>query len=277
MMRLCYEGSDGTIIDFMSGPLAAQEPETLATSHWEYSTISGVNGLGKVKRFWKDTEESELRITVLAENADEFDSVMYQMHRTFDRDIRRMKPGKLWWNDFYREVFVVESGHESFDELMESIDKTILLISVYPFWIHESTYQYFANSGAVALLDYPMDYGFDYDRPEFIETIPNNCIDAANFEIRFYGPCVNPYVTIAGHTYRVYTTLDSGEYAVIDSKNKKIYQYGTTGEETNIFHLRDRESYIFEKIPEGLSTVLRPLSVGVDITIYDERGEPDWI
>lgn len=277
MMRLCYEGSDGTIIDFMSGPLAAQEPETLATSHWEYSTISGVNGLGKVKRFWKDTEESELRLTVLAEDAAEFDAVMYQMHRTFDRDIRRMKPGKLWWNDFYREVFVVESGHESFEELMESVDKTILLISVYPFWIRKSTYQYFANSGAVALLDYPMDYGFDYDRPEFIETITNNCIDAANFEIRFYGPCVNPYVIIAGHTYRVYTTLDSGEYAVIDSKNKKIYQYGTTGEETNIFHLRDRESYIFEKIPEGLSTVLRPLSVGVDIIIYDERGEPDWI
>lgn len=276
-MRLYYEGSDGTIIDFMSGPLAAQDPETLATSKWSYSTISGVNGLGKVKRFWKDTEGAKLKVSVLADTVEEFNDVMYQMHRTFDRDIRRMRPGKLWWNDFYKEVFAVETGHESFEELMESVEKTINFISVYPYWIRRSVFQYLSYTGVTGSLDYPMDYGFDYDQSEYIETITNDCIDEANFEIIFYGPCTDPDVTVGNHNYALYVTLAAGEYATIDSKTKKIMKYSVTGEPENVFHLRDKENYIFQKIPEGNAAILRSKDLSVDISIFDERGEPDWI
>lgn len=276
-MNLYYEGSDGTIIDFMSGPLAAQDPESLATSKWSYSTISGVNGLGKVKRFWKDTEEAQLKVSVLADNVEEFNAAMYEMHRTFDRDIRQMKPGKLWWNDFYKEVFAVETGHESFEELMESVQKTIRFISVYPYWIKRSLFQYLSYTGSQGSLDYPMDYGFDYDQSEYIETITNDCIDAANFEIIFYGPCSDPDVTVGNHNYALYVTLAAGEYAVIDSKTKKITKYSITGEAENVFHLRDKDNYIFERIPEGNAAILRSKDLAVDISIFDERGEPDWI
>lgn len=276
-MRLYYEGSDGTIIDFMSGPLAAQDPEALATSKWSYSTISGVNGLGKVKRFWKDTEGAKLKVSVLADTVEEFNDVMYRMHRTFDRDIRRMRPGKLWWNDFYKEVFAVETGHESFEELMESVEKTINFISVYPYWIRRSVFQYLSYTGVAGSLDYPMDYGFDYDQSEYIETITNDCIDEANFEIIFYGPCTDPDVTVGNHNYALYVTLAAGEYATIDSKTKKIMKYSVTGEPENVFHLRDKENYIFQKIPEGNAAILRSKDLSVDISIFDERGEPDWI
>lgn len=276
-MNLYYEGSDGTIIDFMSGPLAAQEPETLASSKWSYSTISGVNGLGKVKRFWKDTEEAKLKVMVLADNVEEFNSVMYQMHRTFDRDIRQLKPGKLWWNGFYKEVFAVATENGAFEELMESVERTISFISVYPYWIRKSTFQYLSYTGVTGTLDYPLDYGFDYDQSEVIETITNDCIDAANFEIIFHGPCIDPDVTVGEHNYALYVTLGDGEYAVIDSKTKKITKYSIIGEPENIFHLRGKENYIFEKIPEGNTTILRSKDLGVDISIFDERGEPDWI
>jgi hypothetical protein len=72
-------------------------------------------------------------------------------------------------------------------------------------------------------------------------------------------------------------TLSSGEYATIDSKTKKIRKYAIDGEEENIFHLRDRESYIFKPIPEGNISVMRSKNIGLDISIYDERGEPRWI
>ena len=276
-MKLYYEGSDGTIIDFMSGPLAAQNPESLASSKWSYSTISGVNGLGKVKRFWKNAEEAALKVSVLADNAEEYDEIMYQMHRTFDRDIRRMKPGKLWWNGFYKEVFAVKTDHAAFEELMEAVDKTIRFVSVYPYWIRKNAFQYLSYTGSQGALDFPMDYGFDYDQSEFIEVITNDCIDAANFEITFYGPCTDPDVTIGSHSYALYVSLESGEYAVIDSKTKKIIKYSVTGEPENIFHLRDKDSYIFEKIPEGDIPVIRSKELAVDICIFDERGEPDWI
>ena len=276
-MNLYYEGSDGTIIDFMSGPLAAQEPESLATSKWSYSTISGVNGLGKVKRFWKDTEEATLKVSVLADNKEEFNAVMYQMHRTFDRDIRQMKPGKLWWNGFYKEVFAVETGNEEFEELMESVEKTIKFISVYPYWIQKNVFQYLSYTGAVGTLDFPIDYAFDYDQSEFTEVVINDCIDAANFEIIFYGPCIDPDVTVGDHLYALYVTLEAGEYAVIDSKTKKIMKYSITGDPENVFHLRDKDSYIFQRIPEGSTAITRSKDLAVDISIFDERGEPDWI
>ena len=276
-MNLYYEGSDGTVIDFMDGPLAAQEPESLVSSKWSYSTISGVNDLGKIKRFWKSTEERKLKVTVLADNVEEFNAIMYQMHRTFDRDIRQMTPGKLWWNDFYKEVFAIESDHDAFEELMESVEKSITFISVYPYWIRRSTFQYLSYTGVTGTLDFPMDYGFDYDQSEYIETVNNDCIGAANFEIIFFGPCINPTVTIGEHSYTLYVTLDAGEFARIDSKTKKITKHSVTGDVENIFHLRDKESYIFERIPEGSTTILRSKDLGVDISIFDERGEPDWI
>ena len=72
-MTLYYEGSDGSIIDFMSDGIYAQDPETLTESKWKYSNISGVNGLGRVKTFYKDAEEAPLTLDIMADSAEEFD------------------------------------------------------------------------------------------------------------------------------------------------------------------------------------------------------------
>ena len=280
-MELYYEGSDGSIINFMSNPIYAQSPETLNTNQWSYSTISGVNGLGRVKRFYKDTQEATLTLSIMTETAEEFNEVMYRIHRTFDRDIRRLKPGKLWWNGFYKEVFAVETNNDDFEELFEAVERSVKFISVYPYWVRKKTFQYLDQSGNEGTLDYDdgvLDYDdFDYDLEEMIEVIENDCVDKANFELKFYGPCQNPSVTIGDHVYEVLTDLETGEYAVVNSLTKKITQYNVYGEAENIFHLRSRESYIFEPIPESTATVIRDKSLQLDITIFDERGEPEWI
>ena len=36
-------------------------------------------------------------------------------------------------------------------------------------------------------------------------------------------------------------------------------------------------NYVFEKIPEGATIIGRNRAHPIDITIYDERGEPEWI
>ena len=279
MMQLYYEGSDGSIIDFMSDPLSAQSPETLTANHWSYSTISGVNGIGRVKRFYKDTQEASLTVSVMTDTPEEFNEVMYRIHRIFERDIRRLQPGKLWWNGFYKEVFAVETSQDEFEELFEAVEKSISFISVYPYWVKKTTYQYLdLSNDDDDGLDYNMDYDdFDYQREELIEVIENDCIDKANFELRFYGPCNNPAATIGGHVYELLLDLDDGEYVIVNSLTKKITQTDAYGGIENVFHLRSRESYIFEPIPEGANTVLRSKDLKMDITIFDERGEPEWI
>ena len=116
-MTLYYEGSDGSIIDFMSHPIFAQSPETLTDNRWSYSTISGVNGLGRVKRFFKDTQEASLTLSIMTETAEEFNKVMYDIHRTFDRDIRQLKPGidqipTVWCQD---NIVALISGDEAWE------------------------------------------------------------------------------------------------------------------------------------------------------------------
>ena len=277
-MTLYYEGSDGSRIDLMGDGIYAQDPENLTANKWEYSTISGVNGLGRVKRFYKDTQEAKLNLDIMADNADEFNQIMYKLHRTFDRDIRRMKPGKLWWNDFCKEVFAVETSQNEFDELFEAVNREVTFISVYPYWVRRITYQYGTNITNVdAGLDYDHDYDFDYGMEEITEVIQNDCIDSANFEMKFYGPIENPSVTIGGHAYEVLTTLAEGDYVTVNSLTKKILQYDAYGNLENVFHLRNRDSYIFEKIPEGETAIARSKDHMLDITIFDERGEPEWI
>ena len=277
-MTLYYEGSDGSRIDLMGDGIYAQDPENLTANKWEYSTISGVNGLGRVKRFYKDTQEAKLHLDIMADNADEFNRIMYRLHRTFDRDIRRMKPGKLWWNDFCKEVFAVETSQNEFDELFEAVNREVTFISVYPYWVRRITYQYGTNITNVdAGLDYDHDYDFDYGMEEITEVIQNDCIDAANFEMKFYGPIENPSVTIGGHEYEVLTTLAEGDYVIVNSLTKKILQYDAYGNVENVFHLRNRDSYIFQKIPEGETAIARSKDHMLDITIFDERGEPEWI
>ena len=277
-MTLYYEGSDGSRIDLMNDGIYAQDPENLTKNKWEYSTISGVNGLGRVKRFYKDTQEAKVQLGIMADNVDEFNQIMYRLHRTFDRDIRRMKPGKLWWNDFCKEVFAVETSQNEFDELFEAVNREVTFISVYPYWVRRITYQYGTDTVSEAAgLDYDHDYDFDYGLEEITEVIQNDCIDAANFDMKFYGPIVNPSVTIGGHDYEVLTTLAEGDYVTVNSLTKKILQYDAYGNVENVFHLRNRDSYIFEKIPEGETAIARSKDHMLDITIFDERGEPEWI
>ena len=261
-MTLYYEGSDGSRIDLMGNGIYAQDPENLTANKWKYTTISGVNGLGRVKRFYKDTQEAKLNLGIMADSKEEFNDIMYNLHRIFDRDIRRMRPGKLWWNDWCKEVFAVETSQDSFEELFESVDKEVTFVSVYN-----------ASGG----LDYSHDYPFDYGLEEVVEVVKNDCIDAANFELKFYGPAENPSVTIGDHVYSVLDSLDAGEYITVNSLTKKIFKYDSYGNTENVFHLRDRDSYIFEKIPEGITTIARSKDHMLDITIFDERGEPEWI
>lgn len=284
-MTLYYESSDKTIIDFMGGDIYAQEPETLTESEWNYTTISGVNGISKIKRFYKDAKAYNLTLDIMSDTREEFNELMANMHVVFDRDVQAMKPGRIWWNNFYKEVFVISMTNTEFDELFESVTRKLTILSLYPYWIKTNTYQFMKLSSEVGNLDYGMDGfydgfdygGYDYGQSENIERIPVNVIKSANFELIFYGPASQPSVTIGDHRYSLDIKLAAGEYATVNSISKKIKKYDQYGREENVFHARDRDSNIFEKLPAGLLPILRQKDLSFDVTVYDERGEPEWI
>lgn len=277
MAQLYYEAADGQILNLMSGGIYIQNPENLTQNVWKYTTISGVNGLARVKKFYKDIQIEKITLSIMAENEEHFNKIMYNMHQIFDKDVRMMTPGRIWWGKFYKEGFIFSTQNSDYDELFESVEHDAEFIVTYPYWIRKETFQYFSRSMGTGSLDYPRDFGYDYDQSELIEIIENECIGEANFELIFYGPAVNPTVAIGGRYYGLETELQEGEYAVINSITKKIRQYSITGQETNIFDKRNRDGDIFAKIPQGKTLIMRDRTQKMDITLYDERGEPVWI
>ena len=91
-----------------------------------------------------------------------------------------------------------------------------------------------------------------------------------------YGPCSNPAVYIAGHEYRVNCDVGENEYLTIDATTKRIYLTQNDGKEINVFNNRNRDSYIFEKIPPGNSTVSWDGDFSFDVILLEERSAPKW-
>ena len=91
-----------------------------------------------------------------------------------------------------------------------------------------------------------------------------------------YGACTNPAVYVSGHLYQVNCELGSTDYLTIDSITKKIFVTSNKGAITNVFNLRNRDSYIFTMIPPGQNVVAWEGDFGIDITLIEERSEPKW-
>ena len=125
MMQLYYEAADGTILNLMKDGIYAQDPETLTQNTWSYTTISGVNGLARVKRFFKNVQTAKMKLSIMAADKEEFNAIMYAMHRIFEKDVRNMTPGKIWWNNFYKEGFVYSTSNDDYEELFESVEHKV--------------------------------------------------------------------------------------------------------------------------------------------------------
>jgi phage-related protein len=121
-----------------------------------------------------------------------------------------------------------------------------------------------------------MDYPIDYFSDMATKPVTNGGFVASNFRLVIYGQCVNPAVSIADHTYQVNCTVGANEYLTIDSSAKKVFLTAQDGTITNMFNNRNRDSYVFEKIPTGQNVVSWNGGFGFDIILLEERSEPKW-
>ena len=156
------------------------------------------------------------------------------------------------------------------------------LITDYPFWIKETPYQYLPEnpiSGGDSILTegvmFP-EFQFDFFRAKGDEILYNPSFADSNFILAIYGFVENPQIAIAGHPYRVETTIYEGERLVIDSLTHTVQKIGRLGEITNLYNARDKHYSVFKKIPPGMNTFQWSGGFGVDITLFDERSEPKW-
>ena len=91
-----------------------------------------------------------------------------------------------------------------------------------------------------------------------------------------FGPCIDPRITINGHVYQVFDTVEKGEYITINSINMTIIKNRNNGTTANLWDYQAKEESVFSPIPGNVISVNWSGTFGFDLTLFEERSEPAW-
>ncbi len=270
--KLRYINHINETLDFGTDKLFVNEND-LRDFEWSVTSIND-----KISGFKKGIVTKAIPIIIKCNSVSEGTEIRNKLFEVFEKDVRAKKHGKFIIGDYYLKCFVTGSKKAEYLISKSYMELTLTVQADYPEWIKETTTAFRGNSsGGDAYLDYSFDYPFDYKNGLEIKNINNTDFVASNFRIVIYGKAENPAIFIGGHEYSVEVDIGQGEFLTIDSIEKTVILTRNNGEKVNCFNLRNKNSYIFEKIPPGNSFVTTSTEgLLFDITLLEERSEPKW-
>lgn len=274
-MIIRYVNSEGVEVILNKEPY-----KVLVSDLTDYDNVE-IESNGKIAGFVKEITERKLNIDIISSSKETTQELCNKLNAVFEKDIYNDVAGKIYINDYYMRCFIKScKKSKRGNGVIRSYEYT--LITDYPFWIKETTYQYLAEPPeAVKYTDletgimFP-EFPFDFAPVHGEKILENPSFKDSNFILTIYGFAENPQITIAGHPYRVETTVYEGERLVIDSIKGTVEKIGRLGEVTNCYNARGKQKSVFQKIPPGMNTFQWSGGFGVDITLFDERSEPKW-
>lgn len=279
-MKIYYKSNNGKILDFTKPPYKMLKDTDLFNYKWDYETRGDLNP--KITRFNRGMVSKSIPVIIQGSDKAEFKKAVKNILEVTEKDVFLQTPGRFYVGDFYLPCYFVSSSKSEWKMGVNLLKMNFSLISERGMWLKEISYVFrtdvsLPSTGGKKNLDFPYDFKCDFSSSMVGRTINNTGIAPANFEITIYGACLNPYINIGGETYRVYASLDTGEYLKINSITKKIYKVKVNGEVVNQFNLRDRDPHpYFRKISPGINAVTWSGAYGVDVTLFEERSEPEW-
>lgn len=267
MLKLTYTNHYGEVIEFGTDYLYINESD-LHDYEWDY-TINNK----KISNFNNPERKISLTVFACGENRKEIANHLFE---TVNKDVLENELGYITVGDYrLYGYFVAKSNVRYSSGVVIKMNMTFVATNQ---WIKTTKYSFYPEDTAVSTsLDYPYDYPHDYMMHRNAQKVINDGYMPCDFEIVFYGVQETPTITINGHDYQVYESLEEGEYLVINSLDKKIYKVLADGTKENVFNKRNKDSYIFEKIAVGKATITRDTDAKLDITLIEQRSEPKWI
>lgn len=230
----------------------------------------------RIGGFKRGVQSKSIPVVVICDTSTEGMKLRNELYEVLEKDVLAGIPGRIVLGGYYMTCFVTESKKTEY--LNDYMKLTLKVTTDAPYWVKENTTRFGYGGGEIGQdLDFNRDHPYDYTSNNNGNTVNNTGFVASDFRIVIYGPAVNPVITIAGHDYGVQCNVEANEYVTIDSKKKTVIHTAENGEQTNLFDDRERDSYIFEKVPAGISNVERNANFLMDIVLFEERGEPKWI
>lgn len=267
--RLQYKNHMGEVIDFGKSGIFVSSND-LHDYSW---TVSQKNG--KISSFKRDVVAHSLPVVIFCDTPAEGVAARNRLMEVAEKDVLAKKPGRIIIGDYYFKCYITGSKKSKYLSSRRMMEAALTTTSDEPYWVRENLHSFRKGSTSIGL-DYPHGYLFDFTSPFSQASLVNTDFTASNFRMIIFGPCSDPTVYVSEHAYVVNCDAAPGEYITIDSVAKTVTKTATDGTITNVFNLRGRDSYIFEKIGSGANAVTWDGDFGVDIILMEERSEPKW-
>lgn len=232
--------------------------------------------------------EKAIPLIICCNSEDEGVAVKNRLLEITEKDVLSLQHGRIIIGDYYLKCYITGSKKSNYLLNKKYLETTLTVATEYPQWIKETLTSFLINGDVLSdtieesksgkrNLDFQVDFPYDYMSEMKGKTLNNTGFVGVNFRLTIYGAVVNPVIYISGHCYQVNCHIEENEYLTIDSMAKTILLTKSDGTIENRFHQRNRESYIFEKIPAGANVVAWDKTFGFDIVMFEERSEPKWI
>lgn len=268
--RLKYKNHVNEVIDFGVNGVYVNSN---ALHDYEWKITSQGN---KITTLTYAVQTRKLPVIIMCSSEEEGIAIRNKLFETFEKDVLALQHGKIIIGNYYFKCYVTKSTKSDYQKNKRYMSLTLTLSSDYPYWVKESKKSFGVPGETSEGLDYPFDFAFDYFTDVSKTELSNPNFVSSSFKLIIYGTCSNPTINIAGHTYQVNCDVGANEYLTIDSTAKKIFVTKNDGTTTNQFNNRNKQSYIFEKIPAGKNVVIWDGDFGFDIILMEERSEPKW-
>lgn len=279
-MKIVYENHVGEQINLSGPDYKMLRSTNLLDYEWSYETVNEYKP--KVLSFNRKLVKKEFSVYISAGSRKKYNTLCNQLLEALEKDIYAVKPGRIIVNgNYYLPCYVVSKAIKSWFPYANAILNSFEIVSENGKWlkdVYRSFGAQFIYEPETEDMDYPYDYSFDYVPSGQINRLVSDSFVPFDFEIEFQGPATNPTVIVGGQIYRVYTTIEAGEMLVVNSLEKTIKKIKNNGDTVNEFSKRDRNNYIFEKMPatSGSTYVQYTPGTVVAIRAFTERSEPKW-
>ncbi len=271
MERIKYINHRNEVLDFGANGLYINENDL---RDFVWSIISKNN---RITGFKKGVVSRTIPVIISTTSEAECTAKLNALYEICEKDVLAVQHGRFVIGDYYLKCFVTTSKKKDYLTSRQYKSIQLKISTDMAYWVKETVTTFGYGAGKKGSnLDYNNDFPYDYTSNIMNQSLNNTGFVPVNFRMNIYGPCTNPKVTIGGHEYEVFAEFEANEYLAIDSISKKITLTHTDGSTENCFNLRNKDSYIFEKIPVGVNTVSSSAEFKFDVTLFEERGEPKW-
>ena len=269
--QFIYTNSFNETLEFGKDNLFVNEND-LRDFAWEITSKNN-----KISGFKKGIVSKTIPVILKCDTEADGVTLRNRIFEVFEKDVLAKQYGKIHIGDYYLRCYITGSKKSNYLMHNSCMVVSLTVTTDFPEWVKETITTHDVNEGNGSIfLDYPHGFPYDFKNPYINTNIINDGFTPSNFILRIEGYVDNPTLFIGNHRYSVNVTVGVGEILTIDSVNKTIV-LNKSGELVNCFKYRNKDSYIFEKIPVGESVITSSNDqLKFTLTLLEERSEPKW-